>query len=30
MDRGWLRFLPVDGAKILFLGLFYAGTRRVR
>lgn len=30
VDRGWLRFLPVDAAKILFLGLVYAGSRRVR
>ena len=30
IDRGWLRFVPIDAAKILFLGLFYAGTRRVR
>lgn len=30
IDRGWLRFVPVDAAKILFLGIVYAGTRRVR
>jgi len=30
IDRGWLRFIPVDLAKILFVGMLYAGTRRVR
>ncbi len=30
VDRGWLRFVPADAAKIVFLGLLYAGTRRVR
>jgi len=27
VDRGWLRFIPVDLAKILFIGLVYSGTR---
>lgn len=26
--RGWLAFLPVDLAKILFVGLLYSGTRQ--
>lgn len=30
IDKGWLRFVPMDAAKILFLGLVYAATRRVR
>lgn len=30
LDKGWLRFLPVDLAKIMFLGLLYTGTRRLR
>lgn len=29
LDKGWLRFLPVDLAKILFVGLLYSGTRRL-
>ncbi len=28
IDKGWLRFIPVDLAKILFLSLVYTGTRR--
>jgi len=28
IDKGWLRFVPVDLAKILFVGLLYSGTRR--
>ena len=27
IDKGWLRFVPVDLAKILFVGLIYQGTR---
>lgn len=27
IDKGWLRFLPVDLAKILLVSLFYQGTR---
>lgn len=30
IDRGWLRFLPVDLAKILFVGLLYSGSRMLR
>lgn len=29
LDKGWFRFLPVDLAKILFVGLVYTGTRRL-
>ncbi|GIV58041.1 MAG: biotin biosynthesis protein BioY [Rhodothermaceae bacterium] len=29
LERGWLRFIPVDLAKILFVGLVYTGTRRL-
>ena len=29
IEKGWLRFLPVDLAKILFVGLLYSGTRRL-
>lgn len=27
-DKGWLRFIPVDLAKILLVSLIYSGTRR--
>ncbi len=27
IDKGWLRFIPVDMAKILLVSLFYQGTR---
>ena len=27
LDRGWLRFIPVDVAKILLVGMVYSGTR---
>jgi biotin transport system substrate-specific component len=30
IDKGWLRFIPVDLAKILLVGLIYSGTRRFR
>ncbi|WP_457654092.1 biotin transporter BioY [Rhodocaloribacter sp.] len=30
VEKGWLRFIPVDLAKILFVGLVYTGTRRLR
>jgi biotin transport system substrate-specific component len=30
IDKGWLRFIPVDIAKILLVGLIYSGTRRFR
>ncbi len=30
IDKGWLRFIPVDVAKILFVGLAYSGMRRLR
>lgn len=29
IDKGWLRFLPVDLAKIMFVGLVYTGTRKL-
>lgn len=29
LDKGWLRFIPVDLAKILFVGLVYSGARRL-
>lgn len=29
IDKGWLRFVFIDAAKILFVGLFYTGTRRL-
>ena len=29
IDKGWLRFVLFDLAKILFVGLVYTGTRRV-
>ena len=29
IDKGWLRFIPVDIAKILFVSLVYTGTRRL-
>ena len=28
IDKGWLRFVVFDLAKILFVGLVYTGTRR--
>lgn len=28
LDKGWLRFILFDMAKILFIGLVYTGTRR--
>jgi len=28
IDKGWLRFIPVDLAKVLLVGLIYSGTRR--
>lgn len=27
LDKGWLRFIPFDLAKLLFVGLLYTGTR---
>lgn len=29
IDRGWLRFIPADLAKILLVALLYSGTRRL-
>lgn len=29
IDKGWLRFAPVDLAKILLVGLIYQGSRRL-
>ena len=29
IEKGWLRFIPVDLAKILFVSLLYTGTRRL-
>jgi len=29
IDKGWLRFIPVDLAKIMLVSLVYTGTRRV-
>lgn len=29
LDKGWLRFIPVDLAKIMFISLIYTGTRRI-
>lgn len=28
IEKGWLRFIPVDLAKIMFVALLYTGTRR--
>jgi biotin transport system substrate-specific component len=28
VDKGWLRFIPADLAKIMLVGLVYTGTRR--
>ena len=28
IEKGWLRFIPVDVAKILFVSMLYTGTRR--
>lgn len=30
IDKGWLRFIPVDLAKIMLISLIYAGTRRLK
>ena len=30
IDKGWLRFIPVDLAKIFLVGLVYSGLRRMR
>jgi biotin transport system substrate-specific component len=30
VDKGWLRFVPVDVAKILLVGMIYTGTRALR
>ena len=30
IDKGWLRFIPVDLAKILFLSMFYTGSRMLK
>jgi len=30
VDKGWLRFIPIDLAKIILVGLVYTGLRRVR
>lgn len=30
LDRGWLRFIPADLAKIALLSLVYTGSRRIR
>jgi biotin transport system substrate-specific component len=30
IDKGWLRFIPVDLAKILLVSLVYSGMRRLR
>ncbi len=30
LEHGWLRFIPVDLAKIFFLGAIYSGIRRIR
>jgi biotin transport system substrate-specific component len=29
IEKGWLRFIPVDLAKIMFIGLLYTGSRRL-
>lgn len=29
IDKGFLRFIPIDAAKIMLVGLLYAGTRRL-
>jgi biotin transport system substrate-specific component len=29
LDKGWLRFIPFDLAKLLFVGLLYTGTRHI-
>lgn len=29
IDKGWLRFIPVDLAKVFFVGLLYTGARRL-
>ena len=29
LDKGWLRFIPVDIAKILFVSMVYTGTRKL-
>ena len=30
IDKGWLRFIPIDLAKIILVGLVYSGIRRLR
>lgn len=30
IDKGWLRFIPIDLAKILLISLVYSGMRRLR
>lgn len=30
IDKGWLRFVPVDLAKILLISVIYTGTRRLK
>ena len=30
IDKGWLRFVPVDLAKILLIGMIYTGSRAFR
>ncbi len=30
IDKGWLRFIPVDIAKVLLLGVLYTGSRAVQ
>jgi biotin transport system substrate-specific component len=30
IDKGWLRFIPIDLAKILLVSLVYSGMRRLR
>lgn len=29
IDKGFLRFVPIDAAKIMLVGLLYSGTRRI-
>jgi biotin transport system substrate-specific component len=29
IDRGFLRFIAIDAAKIMFVGLLYSGSRRL-
>jgi biotin transport system substrate-specific component len=30
IDKGWLRFIPVDLAKIILVSMIYSGTRRLK